>query len=139
MQDDLKNIGQLPVLFDETGEEKIVGWYKNSSGKRKPVYEKSFVWQFTSSTSSLYDLNVSVEHFITIKGFIISTSEGWEQPVILVDDVFSSFGKFVGYNNTANSTRRNKVQIVTKSSGSSWSGLPLYVLVQYTKTTDVWE
>lgn len=32
----------LPVLFDETGTERVVGWYKYADGTKKPVYEKSF-------------------------------------------------------------------------------------------------
>ena len=34
---------ELPVLFDETGSERIVGWYKLANGTKKPVYEKNII------------------------------------------------------------------------------------------------
>lgn len=33
----------MPILFDESGAEYQVGWYKYANGTKKPVYEKTFV------------------------------------------------------------------------------------------------
>ena len=43
---------QMPVLFDETGAERQVGWYKNSAGLKKPVYEKDFVFTISSTNTN---------------------------------------------------------------------------------------
>lgn len=32
----------MPVLFDETGAERVVGWYKLANGTKKPVYRKDY-------------------------------------------------------------------------------------------------
>ena len=38
-----------PVLFDETGAEHFVGWYKYANGTKKPMYEKTLI--YTGSVS----------------------------------------------------------------------------------------
>lgn len=43
----------MPVLFDETGAERVVGWYKLANGKRKPVYEKCFNVSNTASDETI--------------------------------------------------------------------------------------
>lgn len=35
-------MSRLPVLFDESGAEQVVGWYKYANGTKKPVYRKYY-------------------------------------------------------------------------------------------------
>lgn len=39
-----------PVLFDETGAEHFVGWYKYANGTKKPVYQKKKKQSMTTTT-----------------------------------------------------------------------------------------
>ena len=34
---------RMPILFDETGEEKIIGWYRLANGTKKLLYEKTLI------------------------------------------------------------------------------------------------
>ena len=63
---------RLPVLFDEQGVERQVGWYVNSSGLRKPVYEKSVVWTGSVAKNNyvLIGTIANVDVPIDVKGFI---------------------------------------------------------------------
>jgi hypothetical protein len=40
-------MSRLPVLFDESGAERVVGWYKYANGTKKPVYERGFVSSYS--------------------------------------------------------------------------------------------
>ena len=43
---------RLPILFDESGAERVVGWYKYADGTKKPVYEKSSITSNVSGTAN---------------------------------------------------------------------------------------
>lgn len=45
-------MNRLPVLFDESGAERVVGWYKYANGTKKPVYEKNFTGTATTSNQT---------------------------------------------------------------------------------------
>ena len=44
----------MPVLFDETGAERTVGWYRLANGKKKPEYQKDFVYSNSITVDSTY-------------------------------------------------------------------------------------
>ena len=52
---------QMPILFDETGAEYIVGWYKLANGTKKPVYQKTFSISETQLTAGQWTVLNSID------------------------------------------------------------------------------
>lgn len=113
---------KIPILFDEKGEERKVGWYRLSNGTKKPVYEKSFYfssnisikgddWQ--SSTISMETYNID----LVIFGYGLSSTTYY--PLQVNGD----------YNNTGHN-------IYIMSARRSGNATCTYLVFQYTKTTD---
>lgn len=63
---------RLPVLFDERGTEYQVGWYVNSNGLRKPVYEKVLIKSGSIAKSAWNVIGTipNVDRCISFKGAV---------------------------------------------------------------------
>lgn len=125
-----------PVLFDETGAERFVGWYKYANGTKKPVYEKTVIAPLPSSYPStgsaflldLMSLNIDKPislHWIASDGathFETAESQLWSITILYKK----------GYEN------KTGLWLWGLQNGDSWilSHSPLYVRLKYTKTTD---
>lgn len=121
----LPSVGaNLPILFDEQGEERVVGWYRYSNGTKKPVYEKTVIISSQSNDSKDY----------TLSSLGITNRE----KTISVFGILPNAGVPTGYyysasnclSVTAGSTNVNVYAPTQKAN------FPLNLTIQYTKTTD---
>lgn len=119
----------FPILFDETGAEHFVGWYKLANGTKKPVYEKMIDCGTMPNKS-----NKSVEHHIEN-----ITSENIRQ----INGIFKTSTYATSFPKIDDQYISNQIQIEVNEtyikfysrSGDS-SSFSCYVIIQYTKTTD---
>ena len=127
---------ELPVLFDLTGAEHVVGWYKLANGTKKPVYEKTFIITIKDSigdTSLANALPTGVDTVIDLRA-VHQTSDGG--------------AGIINYTNLPSTTVGTEVAglaiWVVKSTGvatircnyASYFGRDVHITVRYTKTTD---
>ena len=119
----------LPVLFDETGAEYVIGLYKRASdGKVKPIYRKTYIRTgITNGTTTLesdfYNSN-SVEYVTEIKA-IRKSEIDWSTTVVLND-----------YYNPNINYSSGDFEIIISGTGAHWT---CRVSIEYTKTTDEWK
>ena len=121
---------ELPILFDETGAERVVGWYKTSSGK-KPLYEKTVKVDNVASNASGWTTvySESTSELVRVEGYAMDTSDttyhmAMQHGIYIPND----FG-FVSLFDAA----RTKVNIRIFRSNHVFT---VILNVQYTKTTD---
>ena len=116
------NTNLMPVLFDESGSERAVGWYKLADGTKKPVYQKELMG--TSGTT--VNTAVSVGNIANI------------------DSVMSLFGILTRADGTKDNIGDPNSGITVSNNGdvniyvevSAFVNCPVAICVQYTKTTD---
>ena len=116
----------MPILFDETGAEYVVGWYKRASdGKKKPIYEKSIVKTGNVIGGSDYTLvdDIPIDELIYCFGYIMEPN--------------SYRRYFPGEATWVRLTTDKKVILLYTNSGSYFAGTQNYT-IRYTKTTDTW-
>ena len=133
---DLPNgaVNMMPVLFDESGAEKVVGWYKLANGTKKPVYEKSFITKTSDSS-----VKTNITHGITNLEAILSGN--------LILKMSNSVGMF-SYTNADSITSYTTISNysvyldsydttnIVVFNGSNRQNKDILVTVRYTKTTD---
>lgn len=138
---------ELPVMFDETGAEYVVGWYKLANGTKKPVYEKSFYGKasdFTYGTQGtntyvILDINAVVDIFIDMYGMIKAddnSSSASEIPlngVVNTDDYTQAWFR---NNKHATEASRNTIYIRISNISNTFNNPTVNVTARYTKTTD---
>lgn len=120
-------MSRLPVLFDETGTERQVGWYKNSAGLKKPVYEVDLTinnvgnWAWNTTALVGYDIEKIVYKF------------AWFDRLVNQDR--NQFTEFMHATNDYITAA-----ITPKGYAFGWSGggsMPnIWLRLQFTKTTD---
>lgn len=115
-------VSDMPILFDETGTEYVVGWYKLANGTKKPVYRKDFVLSgsgdVTQSVTSL-----SIDKVLTLKGMTV-TGDGAITPIPTYNSSTANIGVWI-YENT-----------LTVRFGGQYTNNNLIVNLFFTKTTD---
>lgn len=119
----------MPILFDETGAEHVVGWYKYANGTKKPIYQKTI--SITLSNNGDNQINHNIENVDNIMvdlshSYVIAGSEIF--PLVCVNQSLSTFT----YDVVLQWVTTIKIDILA-GSGRLGSG---YVTLQYTKTTD---
>ena len=120
-------MSRLPILFDESGAERIVGWYKYADGTKKPLYEKSWKTTTPATLSDKTWTNVSGvvvnnAEYLTVQDEYVIAETGEHLILSYGDYVLQKFinGQYQLYPN-----------------GSSWLGnKEIYIVARYTKTTD---
>lgn len=124
----------LPVLFDERGTEYQVGWYVNSSGLKKPVYQKIFA--INGSDLVFNDDNdiglstLSIDNIVSMNGVYYQAS-GVTLPL---DHVHSSGLQY------SNGFWITSSSLLALRFGSSQGNVSKVLLtLQYTKTTDTYQ
>ena len=120
----LPSIGnKLPVLFDESGAERVVGWYKYTNGTKKPVYEKKV--EFTIGTNKAWtqvDHNIAnIETIVRLDTFVGGQS--------LYTAGYQADAYCMGY--------ASVVKVGVNQTG--FQGQTARIILQYTKTTDTAE
>lgn len=118
----------MPVLLDERGTEYQVGWYVNSSGLKKPVYEKTVnCGALPNNNTKKVQHNISnVDHVWVYSGFSENTTSGFTNQLNLTNDTTSGQW-YTGVNKTY-------IEIWAGSNRTSYNNT--YVILRYTKTTD---
>lgn len=118
----------LPILFDETGTERKVGWYKNSNGLKKPVYETN-IKTFYGSTIT-WD-HSDVEYVIDMH-YAIKDSDsrvlGWHTPGQQTYWGNMIMSKAIG----------NAIEFYPADSGYYNSSSVLLITILFTKISDVY-
>lgn len=119
-------MSRLPVLFDESGAERVVGWYKYANGTKKPVYEKSYVSSYSGN----------IRQWQTIETF---TGAADNIDSIIYQRVFC----ITNNGATKEGTAYNRIIIrsdgndITFEASDALSGVSnIRGIIQYTKTTD---
>lgn len=117
----------LPVMFDERGMEYQVGWYVNSAGLKKPVYEKTLTGTSPTTTNkvSYISIGCEIEKLIHLYAQIEADTSGW-----------CSYHK-VGSDISSTGITYDRTQIaIWVGNHVPATNKPVQVVIQYTKTTD---
>lgn len=114
----------MPILFDESGAEYQVGWYKYANGTKKPVYEKTIV--IDSLQNNAWNEQA---HGIADIDAVINAFGG----LVKLDSGFYSAG---GYKSGAIGLYADHTVIEVWINSSLASSDKVLITLQYTKTTD---
>jgi hypothetical protein len=116
-------MSRLPILFDETGAEQVVGWCKYSNGPKKPVYQKT-----VKATPTLAGVEIAsnVDTFINAPRIIRIYESGSS---FIITDCGMTNNNWIAFK------LDNDVLYVASISSKYDSG-EATVTIQYTKTTD---
>lgn len=131
----IESVGGLPILFDEGGTERQVGWYRYANGTKQPVYQKTYTFLNHSENGNT---NISLgdtdnkEKIIKINAIAHSPSgsDGSYRELSLIKDNSELILKVVVYPH--DSVAPNSITIY-KQTATSYD---IFVTLQYTKTTD---
>lgn len=134
-------VSDMPVLFDETGAEYVVGWYKLANGTKKPVYEKHLVLlNQTNINDTTVDIAENVDILISkeITGF--RKTDVAKNPVYIpyVANTTTNYDNYIlsGFFKDLNSNNNKLIwqwQVGATQDGRTHD---FYITVRYTKTTD---
>ena len=122
-----------PIMFDETGAEHVVAWYKLANGTKKPVYQKTIDCSSitTDGSRNVMQHNISnIDKVININGFVWTSSGGYAIP----SDYDVSGDESAHGNSQVRVSVGSVVMSLTKATNMTISAV--YVTIQYTKTTD---
>lgn len=121
-----------PVLFDETGAEHFVGWYKLANGTKKPVYEKCLFGTVDAYNSIQYiSLGFSLDKLLAKQGIFTNRLDMND-----TNDAMNS-GVATPVYDAYDSDYENKYAVYNiPSSKSNWVGKSYILKITYTKTTD---
>lgn len=131
-------MSRLPVLFDESGTEQVVGWYKYANGTKQPVYEKTFSLTFpvvttdgtyVADTIIIDDLNV--EQVVSQDGYWVENGWSWV-PLNFVSDN----GQFHTSVYVWKDTTTNHMKLKYGTDRIRYGNQPFVAKLRYTKTTD---
>ena len=132
------SIGGYPILFDEGGIERQVGWYRYSNGTKKPAYEKSFVDTLpvaeTDGTPVLkqIDIGALIDKGYIYTAFFRSTSNNFNN----IPFINSAMNRMVYGVLYPNDGTQYQNKIVIRNDATAYSGKYVYITIRYTKTTD---
>lgn len=114
-------MSRLPVLFDESGAERVVGWYKYADGTKKLVYEKNLSGTLPSSSTE-------ISHQITnIDKLINAYANCYDSDTYIPAGFYNGSNRFSFF--------VNKTQIGFRYD-NAYANKPYMITVRYTKTTD---
>lgn len=126
------SISNLPVLFDETSAEYVIGLYKRADGKVKPVYRKEKIGTTTGADNSSMNLSISnIETITNFNAYIQSkNNNNWYPNNYNYSDY--KFFCNVGQDGVAYYYKYG-----TSSGYFDYANLKF--IAEYTKTTDEWK
>lgn len=131
-------ISDMPIVFDETGTERIVGEYKYANGTKKPVYEKCVVDSMPTTTekvkaSKTIFTDANVDQFIKMQGYMLyGTNVSMTFPL-----VFGGASDYPDIGGRLHTTNSPSPSVTVQSWTESYNDKPVYVTIQYTKSTDI--
>lgn len=120
----------LPVLFDESGAEYVVGRYVNSQGKWKPMYQK-IVNMTSPSSKGVFTISElpNIDTLTNIDGYM-KPSNGWRARINSWQT--SSSYTFINFNG-------NTQQFYFSSDSNEYLSCSMCLILQYTKSTDTYQ
>lgn len=136
----IESVGGLPILFDEGGIERQVGWYRYANGTKKPVYEKEIDIEITQDLESnlVYaNIGASVDKVISLASLMVDASAASFSILnIFSDNEETNMHKITvtAYTNR-DSSNANKLRILD-TLRLSHIGRHFLTTIRYTKTTD---
>lgn len=118
----------LPILFDETGAETQVGWYKLANGTKKPVYQKMYVETSPSNNTDtkIIDLPESFD-VKKVDGFLLQAPNN----VMPINIYYGSSSYVSTY---AQYYPESGIRMV--AANGQYQNKTCYITIQYTKSTD---
>ncbi len=123
---------KYPVLFDESGAERVVGWYKYSNGTKKPVYEKTVNFgAMPNNTAKDVSTGLaisSISKFVKVEGMSDDGNNFRTIPYVFATSVFHGIIVWANTN-----TGLFEIKISTNVDRSTENA---FVTIQYTKTSD---
>lgn len=139
----IESVGGLPILFDEGGTERQVGWYRYANGTKQPVYEKCFVVDKTTMASIPTDNTIyTVDDSLNNVKYIVSLTSNLIQYNVTHDNDLECVYDATMYANPENTLEMRTWFRNYNKIGFRWKGdvtnrdFELIVRVRYTKTTD---
>lgn len=115
-------MSRLPVLFDESGTEQVVGWYKYANGTKKPVYEKVVEKDNPTNDSTIISLpNVTIISII-----------GWAYDNANKNGIQLGY---MGYFGIYQRTSTGDIEYYSDKSPAYYAS-KVRLIIKYTKTTD---
>lgn len=129
----IESVGGLPILFDEGGTERQVGWYRYANGTKKPVYEKVYTFLNHSengNTNILLGDTDNKEKIIKINAIAHNSSDGSYRKTPLIKDNSELILKVIVYPHDC--TSPNSITIYKQNANT----FDVFVTIRYTKTTD---
>lgn len=123
----------MPILFDETGAEYVVGWYKYANGKKKPLYQKTFeITSFSRTDNKDIGLSALNVDKIPYSQAFVQSSGGAIYPLSFIIQAGLQYS--AGYFFNADKTLGIRIGTSLESGALD----KVVLTVQYTKTTDTW-
>lgn len=133
----IESVGGLPILFDEGGTERQVGWYRYANGTKKPVYEKSFTTN-VAHLSTAISVGATIDKVISCNSIMTDPIIGINMPLNFYSDgtTEEAINKiFVTVHDNMSSDFNNKIRLYD-TLFESHTDRYVHITIRYTKTTD---
>ena len=126
----------MPVLFDETGAEYVVGKYVNSQGKWKPVYKKIVIANPISTTGNWVECVALGEtnKIVKFDAYTYTNSDTIKNKIN-----YSTSTYIVTMCNSSTGDNIKNGSIAVNTNKQELANLKILFYIQYTKTTDTWQ
>lgn len=140
------SVGGLPILFDEGGIERKVGWYRYANGTKQPVYEKTIsgltMPQIVDGSDIIrHDLTeygiTNVNKVIRYESIITDTTNIWYMNRHIMNNGNSVDTAKMAFNSwiTVNPSDIG-LAFTIRSNSSTYNSYTVNLTLRYTKTTD---
>lgn len=128
----------MPILFDETGTERVVGWYKYANGTKKPVYRKMVKLTNVSmpAVGQYVDYDITNDTTYELIGGNGYISDGSAIYFIPFTSLSRSNGAVYWTADIRQRSNTGKIVLVIVNAESDFLSMVCCVSILYTKTTD---
>lgn len=143
------SVGGYPILFDEGGIERQVGWYRYSNGTKKPVYEKIVSGNTANEeekTVYVHDTyvdvtNLNIDKIINLSGILFGTTGsmyifGGYDYISASDNIDVNYIKFTASYSAINKKICFRRYVKPATDATYSQNADFSITIRYTKTTD---
>lgn len=139
----IESVGGIPILFDEGGTERQVGWYRYANGTKQPVYEKTInnltMPQVTSESvkidHSLSEYGISnTDKIVDYFTMVTNGSSLWYRNRHILNNSDINYSKMAF--NTWVANNASNLLLCIRSNDSTYNNFVVDLTIRYTKTTD---
>lgn len=131
----IESVGGLPILFDEGGTERQVGWYRYANGTKQPVYEKTYKFTVPDSNPSgviVVDSSIKTSNAVLIYATAVKligeSQHTWDNMLPI--------NSYTQFSNMLFGIRADGVSFQGNDAFSNTGSNIVLALIRYTKTTD---